>query len=84
LEKPVNNFFRHFFLLCLTLFAASSVYAQTLPLQIIPQPKEAAATEDNFLLKNNRKITLANPRSAADRFAALDFIEDARATANVD
>ncbi len=77
-------FFRHFFLSSVVLFAAIGIYAETLPLQIIPQPKEVVATEDNFSLKNNRKIALANPRSEADRFAALDFIEDARTTANVD
>ncbi len=84
MEKTVINFFRYFFLSGVILFAAAGIYAETLPLQIIPQPKEAMATEDNFSLKNNRKIALANPRSEADRFAALDFIEDARATANVD
>lgn len=78
------NFFRHFLLSSVVLFAAIGIYAETLPLQIIPQPKETAATEDNFSLKTNRKIALANPRSEADRFAALDFIEDARATANID
>jgi len=80
----VIYFFRHFFLSSVVLFAAIGIYAETLPLQIIPQPKEVVATEDNFSLKNNRKIALANPRSEADRFAALDFIEDARTTANVD
>ena len=78
------NFFRHIFLSGVILFGAAGIYAETLPLQIIPQPKEVVATEDNFSLKTNRKIALANPRSEADRSAALDFIEDARATANVD
>ena len=78
------NFFRHIFLSGVILFAAAGIYAAPLPLQIIPQPKEAVATEDNFSLKFNRKITLANPRSEADRFAAQDFIEDARATAKID
>ncbi len=77
------HLFRQLFLSGAILFAAIGIYAETLPLQIIPQPKEATATEDNFLLKNNSKIALANPRSEADRFAVLDFIEDARATADV-
>ncbi|MCA1624257.1 MAG: family 20 glycosylhydrolase [Acidobacteria bacterium] len=76
-------FFRQLFLLCAILFATLGVPAAT-PLQVIPQPKEAVATEDNFPLKNNSKIVLANSRSEADRFAAQDFIEDARATANVE
>jgi hypothetical protein len=83
LEKTVIHLFRQLFLSGAILFAAIGIYAETLPLQIIPQPKEATATEDNFLLKNNSKIALANPRSEADRFAVLDFIEDARATADV-
>ncbi|MDQ3179380.1 MAG: beta-N-acetylhexosaminidase, partial [Acidobacteriota bacterium] len=77
------HLFRQLFLSGVILFATIGIYAETLPLQIIPQPKEATATEENFSLKNNPKIALANPRSDSDRFAALDFIKDAKQTADV-
>ncbi len=77
------HLFRRLFLSGAIFFAAIGIYAGTLPLQIIPQPKEAVATEESFSLKNNPKIALANPRSDSDRFAALDFIEDAKQTADV-
>jgi hypothetical protein len=79
----VIYFFRQFLLLCVVLCAANGIYAETVSFQIIPQPKEFTATNDNFSLKNNRKIILANPRSEADRFAVLDFIVDAKQTGNV-
>lgn len=74
--------FRHILLLCLILFTIVGVCAAATPLQIIPQPKEATRTDENFPLKSNSKIALADSRSAASRFAAQDFIEDVRATAN--
>lgn len=56
----------------------------TVGIQIIPQPKQIEATAENFPLKNGTKINLANSRSANDRFAAQDFIDDVRATAKMD
>ncbi|MDQ6787530.1 MAG: family 20 glycosylhydrolase [Acidobacteriota bacterium] len=53
-------------------------------IQIIPQPKQIEATDENFPLQNGAKINLANSRNADDRFAAQDFIDDARATAKID
>ncbi len=78
----MNLFFRQIVLLCVILSAVSSARAQTAPLQIIPEPRQMEASGENFSLKNAAKISLANSRSENDRFAAQDFIEDARATAN--
>lgn len=52
-------------------------------LEIIPQPKKAESTSDNFPLKNGARISLANSRSENDRFAAEDFIEDVNKTSGV-
>jgi hexosaminidase len=79
----MNLFFRQISMLCLVLFVSLSVRAQNNTLQIIPEPKQAEAVSENFLLKKGTKINLANSRSAADRFAAEDFINDARETAGV-
>ncbi len=53
-------------------------------IQIIPEPKRLEATNENFRLKRETRVALADSRSAADRFAALDFIADAKQTANVE
>lgn len=58
---------------------AGPAFAQ---LQIIPRPKQAAATDEKFPLRGAR-IVLADPRSEEDRFAAEDFMEDLRAAAGV-
>jgi hypothetical protein len=77
-------FFRNLFLLGVVLSAAIFARAQTEPLQIIPEPKQARATGEKFSLRKGEKISLANARSANDRFAAQDFVDDARAAASVD
>jgi hypothetical protein len=78
----MNLFFRQIVLLCVVLSAVLFSRAQNPPLQIIPEPRQIKATGENFSLKNAAKISLTNSRSENDRFAAQDFIEDARATAN--
>src|SRR5258705_1206373 len=57
--------------------------ATTDRISIIPQPREMAATTEPFRLDRRTHITLADPRSADDRFAAADFIEDVKQTARV-
>lgn len=57
--------------------------ATTDRISIIPQPREMAATTEPFRLDRRTHITLADPRSADDRFAAADFIEDVKRTARV-
>lgn len=80
----MNLFFRHLFLFGVVLSAAICLRAQNSGrLQIIPEPKQAQATGEKFLLRKGAKISLANSRSANDRFAAQDLIDDARQTANV-
>ena len=57
--------------------------ATTDRISIIPRPREMAATTEPFQLDRRTHITLADPRSADDRFAAADFIEDVKQTARV-
>ena len=52
-------------------------------IQIIPQPREVKVTVEKFLLGRNSSITLADPSSVDDRFAANDFIEDVKQTSGV-
>lgn len=53
-------------------------------LQVIPKPKEITPTSETFRLTKDVRIVLADPRSIDDRFAAEDFIADARETAKLD
>ncbi|HEX8265345.1 MAG TPA: beta-N-acetylhexosaminidase [Pyrinomonadaceae bacterium] len=72
---------RQLFCIIVLFLAANCVFAAQL--EIIPQPKKAEATNDNFPLKNGARISLANSRSENDRFAAQDFIEDVNKTSGV-
>jgi hexosaminidase len=51
--------------------------------QIIPRPRQLTATGGDFRLSRRTRIALADQRSEDDRFAAEDFIEDVRQTANL-
>ncbi len=55
--------------------------ADAAPVQIIPQPKRLEATGEVFRFERSTRVTLADPRSTDDRFAAGDFLEDLRQTA---
>ena len=50
---------------------------------IIPQPRQMASTAAEFRLSSAASIALADPRSADDRFAAQDFIDDVKETTGV-
>ncbi|MDT7541588.1 MAG: hexosaminidase [Acidobacteriota bacterium] len=52
-------------------------------IHIIPQPRKLTATTGRFEFTRDARIALADPRSEDDRFAAGDFIEDARRSANL-
>jgi hexosaminidase len=52
-------------------------------LQIIPAPKQVSASEAEFLIGREGRIALADEKSADDRFAALDFIDDVKQTAGL-
>mgnify|MGYP001770806527 FL=1 len=71
------------FLLALVLFVGRAAGQPSAPLQIIPRPKQAAATGERFALDRRVRIVLADPRAEDDRFAAEDFITDLQATAGV-
>lgn len=83
--------FRQFICASLVLWAACAAFAQnsaqgsaqSSPIQVIPQPKQLEATNRNFALRDNSRVELADSKSANDRFAATDFIAEAKETANV-
>jgi hexosaminidase len=73
--------------LLLTFFCALGVvYAQdnsTERISVIPRPREMKPNGEKFPLDRNAHIMLADPRSSDDQFAANDFIDDAKQTADV-
>ena len=81
----MNFFFRQSLLFCAIFLAfVLTCAAQNAALQIIPQPRQIEANDQNFPLKPGTQIALASSRSENDRFATQDFIEDVRKTANVE
>src|SRR5258705_6817112 len=80
----------HLSLIVLCLFvslASSQVHAQETNsrprVSVIPQPRELTSTGESFRLDRAAHITLADPRSSEDQFAAADFIDDIKQTAGV-
>ncbi|HYX27384.1 MAG TPA: beta-N-acetylhexosaminidase, partial [Pyrinomonadaceae bacterium] len=63
------------------IFLCASVKAQSNKLQVIPAPKQMTAGEGSFQLRDAR-VVIADAKSADDQFAAQDFIDDVKATAN--
>ena len=72
-----------FAILSAFVFAGASANAQSSQVQIIPEPKQLKVGEGSFLLGRDARVVLADSRSAEDRFAAQDFIDDVKATAGV-
>jgi hypothetical protein len=55
--------------------------AQSTKVQVIPAPKELTAGEGSFSLGRGTRVVLADSKSAEDRFAAQDFVDDVKNTA---
>ena len=51
--------------------------------QIIPRPRQLTVTGGDFRLSRRARLALADSRSEEDRFAAEDFVEDVRQTADL-
>ena len=60
-----------------------TAFGQSSAPRLIPQPKQLTATQDAFPLNRETRIALADTKSEDDRFAAQDFIDDVKATANL-
>ena len=64
-------------------FVCASISAQTPAIQVIPAPKSIEAGSGSFTIDQRVHLVLADGKSADDRFAAQDFIDDLKATAEV-
>src|SRR6266436_5918161 len=78
-----RTFIRRTAFLGALVLACIGANAQTPHAQIIPAPKQLAASEGKFEIGLDTRIALADPQSAEDRFAAQDFIDEVKQTAGV-
>ncbi len=79
---------RRLIVLCLfVFFALEGAHAQETNshsrISVIPQPRELTSTDESFRLDRGAHITLADPRSSEDQFAAADLMDDIKQTAGV-
>jgi len=72
-----------FAILSAFVFAGASANAQSANVQLVPDPKQLTTGEGSFSLARDTRVVLADSKSAEDRFAAQDFIDDAKTTAGV-
>ena len=56
---------------------------QAADVQVIPAPKQITAGQGSFAIRNDTRVALADGKSAADRFAAQDFIDDLKASSSL-
>jgi hexosaminidase len=63
--------------------AGAAASAQSPVVQVIPAPKSMEMGNGSFPLDRRPRVSLADSRSAEDRFAAQDFIDDLKVTADV-
>jgi hypothetical protein len=70
-------------IVCVLVLTCRFVNAQTPNVQIIPAPRQVTAGEGSFSLTRDTRLILADPLSADDQFAAQDFIDDVKATADI-
>jgi len=75
------------FLLFAAMLPASHLLAQesqpVTRISVIPKPREMTTTGEAFRLGRGTHITLADPRSTDDQFAAADFVADVKQTTGV-
>ena len=65
------------------LVLSAPIFAQSPKVQVIPAPKQLTLGDGVFAMNRDTRVSLADNRSAEDRFAAQDFIDDVGATADL-
>ena len=64
-------------------FVFASASAQTRAVQVIPAPKSIEAGPGSFAIARSLHLVLADAKSPDDRFAAQDFIDELKSSADV-
>jgi len=70
-------------MVCALVCVCGEVDAQSPSLQIIPAPKHVSAGDSEFSIGRDCRMVLADDKSADDRFAAQDFVDDVKQSAGV-
>src|SRR5947207_10682912 len=70
-------------IMCAFALGSASARAQSPNIQVIPKPKQVNVGDSRFEVGRDTRIVLADNNSVEDRFAAQDFIDDLKATANL-
>lgn len=70
-------------LLLLSAFFLAQAQTDTAAIQLIPQPRQITTQRETFSLGKTTRIALADPRASDDRFAAEDFVNDLRDSADL-
>jgi len=63
--------------------ACTTVTAQSARIQIIPAPKSIETGAGTFTIDRRTRVVLANGKSVDDQFAAQDFIDDLKTSADI-
>src|SRR6059058_4935624 len=69
-------------IMCALALGCASARGQSPNIQVIPKPKQVNVGDGRFEVGRDTRIVLADNNSVEDRFAAQDFIDDLKATAN--
>src|SRR2546421_6139365 len=69
-------------IMCAFALGSVSARAQSPNIQVIPKPRQVNVGDGRFEVGRDTRIVLADNNSVEDRFAAQDFIDDLKATAN--
>jgi hypothetical protein len=70
-------------IVCVLGCACARAKGQSANVQIIPAPKQIQVSEVAFVIGRETRIVLADGKSVEDRFAAQDFVDDVKQTADV-
>src|SRR3989441_3629175 len=69
-------------IMCAFALGSAPARGQSPNIQVIPKPKQVNVGDGRFEVGRDTRIVLADNNSVEDRFAAQDFIDDLKATAN--
>src|SRR5438309_10243650 len=69
-------------IMCAFALGSAPARGQSPNIQVIPKPRQVNVGDGRFEVGRDTRIVLADNNSVEDRFAAQDFIDDLKATAN--
>ncbi|HSE26213.1 MAG TPA: beta-N-acetylhexosaminidase [Pyrinomonadaceae bacterium] len=71
-------------LLLVNVVVRAQAPAGSASIAVLPKPRQVTANGESFALDRGVHLRLADPKSADDRFAAVDFIDDVKQTSGIE